>query len=233
MGALIHHLGTPAMNPSGFKALCATLATFMAQTMSAEAIHESIKVSIGPSRNKTGWTQYHDRLDRYLMAVTTTAPGTTQGHPVQKRMKAAWERHTSHPTQASQAVEAPAAKVGHPVSKPTEKRPFGWNLNFAGRTGQSAREYLSRWGAFETWIVEVYAKEGVSGSAYNAGDWWFMTIKNGKVQGPEKGQYITACGWNKANSVSELDPRWPDNEKCEVLQVKGYGPPNCPIWQIQ
>jgi hypothetical protein len=84
-----------------------------------------------------------------------------------------------------------------------------------------------------TWIVEVYAKEWVSGSAYNAGDRWFMTIKNGKVQGPEGGEYISACRWNKANSVSELDSRLPDSEKCEVLQVKGYGPPNCPIFQIQ
>ena len=84
-----------------------------------------------------------------------------------------------------------------------------------------------------TWIVEVYAKEWVSGSAYNAGDRWFMTIKNGKVQGPEGGEYISACRWNKANSVSELDSRWPNNEKCEVLQVKSYGPPNCPIFKMQ
>ena len=80
----------------------------------------------------------------------------------------------------------------------------------------------------EKWIVEVFPQK--KHKAYNAGDRWFMTVKNGVVQGPVKDQYITACRWNKANSRTELDPQWPDNEQCELRMVKGYGPPNCPIW---
>ncbi len=59
-----------------------------------------------------------------------------------------------------------------------------------------------KWGEMEFWIIEVWTKEGESGSAYNAGDRWFMTIKNGLVQGPQGNEYITACRWNKANSLS-------------------------------
>ena len=79
----------------------------------------------------------------------------------------------------------------------------------------------------EKWIVEVYPEK----EAAKRGERWFMTIADGKVQGPEKDQYITACRWHKVNSPSELDPAYPDKEKCELRQVKGYGPPKCAIFQ--
>lgn len=117
-------------------------------------------------------------------------------------------------------IAAPAPASG--------KRPFGWCLNFQGKKGQDAIDYLARWGAMETWIVEVYPDD--KHPDYHTGDRWFMTITDGKVEGPEGKQYITACRWNKANSRLELDPRWRDAEMCELQQIKGYGPPRCPIF---
>jgi len=108
-------------------------------------------------------------------------------------------------------IAAPAPASG--------KRPFGWCLNFQGKKGQDAIDYLARWGAMETWIVEVYPDD--KHPDYHTGDRWFMTISDGKVEGPEGKQYITACRWNKANSRLELDPRWRDAEMCELQQVKG------------
>jgi hypothetical protein len=105
-------------------------------------------------------------------------------------------------------------------------RPFGWSTNFQGKKGQLAIEYLARWGAKEKWILEVHPEK----EAKKRGERWFMTIADGKVQGPEGDQYITACKWHKVNSPSELDPQYPDKEKCELRQIKGYGPPKCPIF---
>ena len=237
LGAIIHHLGTPAMNPTAFQNLSDMLASFMVQNMSVEAIHESIKVMIGPSRNRKGWNGYHDRLDRHLTLVSTTAPGSAPGRPVTKRTLAAWERHQSnHKRPSSEGGEATPATSSQrpvvglqplPIAEP-DKRPFGWCINFEGRKGKAAIDYLARWGAMDTWIVEVYPDD--KHIDYIKGDRWFMTITNGKVQGPEGDQYITACRWNKKNSPSELDSKYPGNQQCELRQVKGYGPPKCAIF---
>jgi len=234
LGAIIHHLGTPAINPTAFQNLSGMLASFMVQNMTVEAIHESIKVMIGPSRNKKGWNAYHDRLDRHLTLVSSTAPGTAPGRPVTNRRKAAWELHQSSQKRvSSQEGGAIAAQSQRPVvglqplqGAEPERRPFGWCLNFPGRKGQAAIDYLARWGAMDTWIVEVHPDE----ESKDRGDRWFMTITNGKVQGPEGKQYITACKWHKNNSRSELDPEFPDKQICELRSVKAYGPPKSAIF---
>jgi hypothetical protein len=241
LGAIIHHLGTPLINPSAFQNLASTLASFMVHNMSVEAIHESIKVMIGPSSNRKGWNAYHDRLDGHLTLVSTTAPGSAAGRPVTKRTLAAWEQHQpSHKRPSSQSqVREGAPSEAQPTQRPVlglqplpvvepETRPFGWCLNFSGRKGQAAREYIGRWGTMEKWIVEVYPDN--KHVDYVKGDRWFMTITNGKVQGPENHQFITACRWHKKNSTSELDDKHPANEQCEIRQVKRYGPPKCAIF---
>jgi hypothetical protein len=54
--SIVTHLGTPANNAPGFKALHGTLSSFIKHTMTVEAVHEAVKVSLGPvSRNATGW----------------------------------------------------------------------------------------------------------------------------------------------------------------------------------
>ena len=238
LGAITNHLGPQQSNSSGYTTLLATLGSFMARTMSVEAVAEAIKVSLGPpSTNQHGWSLYHKCLEQHLTLVTSQAPGSTVGAPKSRRMLAHYEggsASTQEPRTNTVATTAPRSTPHGiqpiPVIAGPERRPFGWSLNFPGRANIGARDYLLKYGGMETWIVEVYAKEGVSGSAYTAGDRWFMTIKNGLVQGPQDDEYITACRWNKANSRTELDPEWPGNERCELRQVKRYGPPNCPIF---
>jgi hypothetical protein len=240
MLAITNHLGPESNNVPGYAVLRGQLAKFMTSTLSWEALHEAVKVSLGPvSRNQTGWKSYQKMLDQHLASVTSEAPVAKVGHPVSKRLRAGWEGGSVALSSQSQRVMVTAGAAGpssnsqRPVvgiqplpPHTTDQRPFGWCLNFEGRQGQLAIDYLARWGAMETWIVEVYPEK----EAAKRGDRWFMTITDGKVQGPEKDQYITACRWHKVNSTSELDPDYPDKEKCELRQVKGYGPPKCPIF---
>ena len=67
--------------------------------------------------------------------------------------------------------------------------------------------------------------------SYIPGDRWFMKIKNGKVQGPENDQFITACRWMKKNSLLQLDNAYPDALRVELRQVKHDGPPDCKLFQ--
>ena len=107
--------------------------------------------------------------------------------------------------------------------------PFGWNLNFKGKSEEPARAFLRRWGAHERWIVEVFPQKEHPG--YIKGDRWFMKIVNGVVQGAEKKQFITACRWMIKNSVTRMDTQgYPNAEPCEILQIKAYGPPECPLF---
>jgi hypothetical protein len=46
--AITPHLGTPANNSPGFNALLGTLSSFIKRTMTVEAVHEAVKVSLGP-----------------------------------------------------------------------------------------------------------------------------------------------------------------------------------------
>ncbi len=125
-------------------------------------------------------------------------------------------------------ARAPIAAAATPDAG-ADKLPFFWNINFQGKTNAAARAFVSRWGGHQQWIVEVFADDKHAG--YVDGDRWFMKIINGLVQGPEGDQYITACRWLIKNSVDRVDKAYPNNETCEIRQIKAYGPPNCPLFQ--
>ena len=109
--------------------------------------------------------------------------------------------------------------------------PFGWSLTYQGATEHAARKHLKKYGAIDTWIVEVYPDDDHPG--YVATDRWFMKVVEGLVQGPKDKEFITACRWLTKNSVTRMDADNPSNVPCEILQVKAYGPPRCPLFDLQ
>jgi hypothetical protein len=102
---------------------------------------------------------------------------------------------------------------------------------FPGRTGERATTYLGKYGAVPNWIVEVFPDD--EHITYEPGDRWFMQVKNGRVEGPDGAQIIQACRWMKKNSVREVDASYPQDVQCELRNVKGYGPPECPIFTMK
>jgi hypothetical protein len=228
--AITTHLGTPANNAPGFNALLGTLSSFIKHTMTVEAVHEAVKVSLGPvSRNATGWNTYARVLDQHLTCVTAQAPVAAPGRPTANRIRAHYEISggAAHSQQGAPSSSRSGAHAG--AANTNDQRPSDWDKHFEGRTKQAAWAYLGRWGAKENWIVEVFPDD--HNPSYTLGDRWFMKIKNGKVQGPENKMFITGCKWMKKNSLIQLDTAYPDALPVELVQVKHYGPPDCKLFQ--
>jgi len=132
-------------------------------------------------------------------------------------------------SRSAEGIVMAAAAQPHGGIKESTKAPFGWNINFQGKTEGNARDFLERFGAHEKWIVELYPNAEHPG--FVVGDRWFMKIVNGLVQGPPHNPYITACRWMIKNSVTRMDAvAYPDNLPCEIRRVTAYGPPECHLF---
>jgi hypothetical protein len=242
---IMTHLGAPVNNTVGYQALNSIIAEFIATTLHPTSLHELVKSSLGSvSHNQAGYNSYHRVLDDHLSGLTSRAPANPVGHPSTRRLKGWWERgKSSRPEHQSQLqrpelqsqLPRPSSQQpaqAHQLSQVSDAgqdtRPLSWRINFEGKTGESARAYLRRWGGEENWIVEVNPDTDYPG--YQVGDRWFWKITNGLVQGSGKDAYITKGRWMKKNSVCTLDSGYPHAEPCEIQMVKAYGPSDCRLF---
>jgi hypothetical protein len=121
------------------QSLHGTLSSFIQHTMTVEAVHEAVKVSLGPvSRSATGWNAYARLLDRHLTAVTAQAPVVPPGRPTANRFRAHYEQQGAPSSSqiGGAARSQQGALRGHKVVCTT-------NVLMTGRTILRARQRIT------------------------------------------------------------------------------------------
>ena len=196
----------------------------------AQRMHYAIAGAL--SASSPFWREYCEFQKRFFENISrraVTFPGVGASNRLTGVADIAQGRGNSA-KRPQKAVQAVGAETDGGM-RASHQLPFGWSLTYQGQTEAAARKHLKKWGALDSWIVEVYPDDEHPG--YVATDRWFMKVIEGLVQGPKDKEFITACRWLTKNSVTRMDADYPNNEPCEILRVKAYGPPRCPLFDLQ
>ena len=154
-------------------------------------------------------------------------PDLRPGAPERDRTRGGWERKKG--ASKSKKRKNDAEKTDEQKRKKTKHKPKQTGAPQVpdvvdptkGYEGDAAMRHISKFGATEGFIIEVYIPDDHP----TPDDLWFCRVVNGLTYTDANSDvFVKKIKWLAPNNLTQLEKTQPKSEPCDIQSVKAYGP---------